>query len=114
MGGVTRGTISLVVIIIEITGDLDSLLPIMLVTMVAKWVGDMFIHSIYDMQLHVGNVPFLEPDPPRLAAVMTCQEAMTTGIPVLTDVATVGRIFELLLIRDYIQIAYLHRPCPTH
>jgi chloride channel 6 len=55
MGGVTRMTISLVVIIIEITHDMEALLPIMLVAVVAKWTGDMFGHSLYDEQLHIGK-----------------------------------------------------------
>jgi H+/Cl- antiporter ClcA len=57
MGGVTRMTISLVVIILEITHDMEALLPIMLVAVVAKWTGDMFGHSLYDEQLHIGIIP---------------------------------------------------------
>ena len=49
-------TISLVVIILEITHDMEALLPIMLVAVVAKWTGDMFGHSLYDEQLHIGIV----------------------------------------------------------
>jgi chloride channel 7 len=54
---------------IEITSDLDALLPIMLVAMISKWVGDLFCHSLYDEQLHVNHVPFLESDPPRLVCI---------------------------------------------
>lgn len=42
LGGVVRMTISLTVILIEATGNLTYGFPIMVVLMVAKWVGDYF------------------------------------------------------------------------
>jgi H+/Cl- antiporter ClcA len=41
-GGVSRMTISLSVIMLEITGNMSLLLPIMITAMVSKWVGTMF------------------------------------------------------------------------
>ena len=96
MGGVTRMTLSLVVIMLEITNDLDALLPIMLVAMVAKWVGDGFIHSLYDMQIHMGNIPFLEWDAPKLAHIMISREAVTSNIPMLEEVETVENILNVI------------------
>ena len=40
-GGVTRLTMSLTVIMVEITNDIHQLLLIMITIMVAKWTGDM-------------------------------------------------------------------------
>ncbi|KAJ6624915.1 Cl-channel protein [Mycena sp. CBHHK59/15] len=42
LGGVTRMTISLVVILFELTGALSHVLPIMICVMTSKWVGDAF------------------------------------------------------------------------
>lgn len=42
LGGVVRMTISLTAIIVEATKDITFGLPIMLVLMIAKWVGDFF------------------------------------------------------------------------
>lgn len=41
-GGVTRMTISLTVIILEATGDMQYVLPLMLVVMIARFVGNIF------------------------------------------------------------------------
>jgi chloride channel 3/4/5 len=40
LGGVTRMTVSLVVIMFELTGSLEFIVPTMAGVMFAKWVGD--------------------------------------------------------------------------
>eukprot|EP00033_Pygsuia_biforma_P002282 GCRY01002527.1.p1 GENE.GCRY01002527.1~~GCRY01002527.1.p1 ORF type:complete len:776 (+),score=132.87 GCRY01002527.1:113-2440(+) len=78
LGGVTRMTISLTIIMLEITNDIQFLLPIMLVLMVAKAVGDLLSHPLYDMMMQEKHMSYLESDlPPNLdhitvAHVMAC------------------------------------------
>merc|ERR1719199_2360166 len=63
LGGVCRVTISLVVIMFELTGGLQLICPFMVVCMLAKWVGDYFTIGIYDYIIIVRKYPFLhEPD----------------------------------------------------
>merc|ERR1719238_1704205 len=63
LGGVCRVTISLVVIMFELTGGLQLVVPFMIVCMLAKWVGDYFTIGIYDSLILVRKYPFLhEPD----------------------------------------------------
>ncbi|XP_071958229.1 chloride channel protein C-like isoform X2 [Antedon mediterranea] len=62
-GGVSRLTMSLTVIMMEITNDIQFLLPIMVAIMVAKWVGDAFTHPIYHALLEVKCIPFLDSEP---------------------------------------------------
>ena len=46
-GGVSRLTVSLAVIMVEITNDGSYLMPIMLGSIIAKWTADYFTHSLY-------------------------------------------------------------------
>ena len=68
LGGVTRMTISLTVILIEATGNLTYGFPVMVVLLVAKWVGDFFNEGLYDIHIQLSGVPLLGWDPPPLSA----------------------------------------------
>lgn len=48
---------------IEITNDVQFLLPIMCAIMVAKWVGDFTTHPIYHALLELKCIPFLDAEP---------------------------------------------------
>uniref|UniRef100_A0A8D2IQI6 Chloride channel protein n=1 Tax=Varanus komodoensis TaxID=61221 RepID=A0A8D2IQI6_VARKO len=61
--GVSRLTISLTVIMVEITNDVQSLLLIMLAVMVAKMVGDWFNMSLYSSLLKLKCIPYLDAEP---------------------------------------------------
>ncbi|CAI2169908.1 3629_t:CDS:10 [Funneliformis geosporum] len=60
-GGITRMTVSLVVIMFELTGALTYVLPIMITVMISKWVGDAFDkEGIYDGWIRMNEYPFLD------------------------------------------------------
>ncbi|KAK9403319.1 chloride channel protein C-like [Crotalus adamanteus] len=61
--GVSRLTISLTVIMVEITNDVQSLLLIMLAVMLAKMVGDWFNMSLYSSLLKLKSIPYLDVEP---------------------------------------------------
>ncbi len=61
LAGVTRMTISLVVVMFELTGASTYILPTMISVMVAKWVADAFnTEGIYDGFIRLNNYPFLD------------------------------------------------------
>merc|ERR1740117_2057934 len=63
LGGVCRVTISLVVIMFELTNGLQLIVPFMIVCILAKYSGDFFTPGIYDYCITVRKYPFLhEPD----------------------------------------------------
>ncbi|KAH1177666.1 chloride channel protein C-like [Mauremys mutica] len=61
--GVSRLTISLTVIMVEITNDVQSLLLVMLAVMVAKMIGDWFNMSLYSSLLKLKGIPYLDSEP---------------------------------------------------
>ena len=63
-GGVSRLTISLTVIMMEITNDIRFLLPIMTAVLVSKLTADKLTHSLYHALLDVKCVPFINSTPP--------------------------------------------------
>ncbi|PFH58203.1 hypothetical protein XA68_14023 [Ophiocordyceps unilateralis] len=61
LAGVTRMTVSIVVIMFELTGALTYVLPIMVAVMISKWVGDAFSRrGIYESWIHFKEYPFLD------------------------------------------------------
>ena len=78
LAGATRMTVSIVVIMFELTGALTYVLPIMIAVMLSKWVGDAFgKRGIYESWIHFNGYPFLDnkddapvPDVP-VAQIMT-------------------------------------------
>lgn len=60
-GGVTRMTVSLVVIMFELTGGLEYIVPLMAAAMTSKWVADAIgREGIYDAHIRLNGYPFLE------------------------------------------------------
>ena len=60
LSGVTRMTVSLVVIVFELTGALSHVLPIMLAVMVAKWTADALApHGVYALWIALRGYPWL-------------------------------------------------------
>jgi chloride channel 3/4/5 len=63
LGGVTRVTISLVVIMFELTSGLQLIVPFMVAVLISKAVGDCFTGGVYDVAIMLRGYPYLhEPD----------------------------------------------------
>uniref|UniRef100_A0ABD2X7I0 Chloride channel protein n=1 Tax=Trichogramma kaykai TaxID=54128 RepID=A0ABD2X7I0_9HYME len=61
LGGVTRMTVSLVVIMFELTGGVRYIVPLMAAAMASKWVGDALgKQGIYDAHINLNGYPFLD------------------------------------------------------
>jgi chloride channel 3/4/5 len=61
LGGVTRMTVSLVVIMFELTGGVRYIVPLMAASMASKWVGDALgRQGIYDAHIGLNGYPFLD------------------------------------------------------
>ncbi|KIJ55127.1 hypothetical protein M422DRAFT_199235 [Sphaerobolus stellatus SS14] len=102
LGGVTRMTLSLVVILFELTGALSHVLPIMLVVMVSKWVGDAFgKEGIYEAWMKLRNHPWLPPIDHRDHGASGA--SLMTPVEKLVTVRSIGLTIEDLdtLVKTY-------------
>merc|ERR1719431_805898 len=96
LGGVVRMTISLTIILIEATGNLTYGFPIMVVLMVAKWVGDYFNEGLYDIHIQLVGVPLLGWEPPPLSATTYASSVMSHPVTTMYSIMRVGNIVDIL------------------
>ncbi|KAK6265850.1 hypothetical protein QUC31_016687 [Theobroma cacao] len=75
LGGSMRMTVSLCVIMVEITNNLKLLPLIMLVLLISKAVGDAFNEGLYEEQARLRGIPLLESRPKYEMRKMTAREA---------------------------------------
>ncbi|XP_057467752.1 chloride channel protein CLC-d-like isoform X2 [Actinidia eriantha] len=75
LGGSMRMTVSLCVIMVEITNNLTLLPLIMLVLLISKAVGDAFNEGLYEEQARLRGIPLLESRPKNEMRKMKAKEA---------------------------------------
>jgi chloride channel 3/4/5 len=81
LAGVSRMTLSLAVIMFELTGELEYIVPDMIGIMVAKWVADALeAEGVYDLAQTVLGHPFLDSEH-AMALVRTEQHLVEELIP---------------------------------
>jgi hypothetical protein len=103
LGGVQRSSLSLVVIILEGTGAVKQLMPIILTTVVSKWVGDSFNEGLYHTALELKHIPFLEPQERRRNRNKSAQDVMTPagrrndGLVMFDETETVHNVLRKLV-----------------
>ncbi|KAI4317790.1 hypothetical protein L6164_025633 [Bauhinia variegata] len=78
LGGSMRMTVSLCVIMVEITNNLKLLPLLMLVLLISKAVGDAFNEGLYEVQARLRGIPLLESRPKYEMRNMTAKEACGT------------------------------------
>jgi chloride channel 7 len=99
LGGSTRMTISITVLVMETTGSMQLIIPLMLVIFFAKAVGDKFSLGIYDTHIKIRGAPFLsehEQTGPSLDKLRV-NEVMADDLVTLTPVCGVRDIVSCLL-----------------
>uniref|UniRef100_A0A0N5AWK8 Chloride channel protein n=1 Tax=Syphacia muris TaxID=451379 RepID=A0A0N5AWK8_9BILA len=96
LGGIVRMTLSLTAIIMEATKDITFGLPIMLVLMISKWIGDIFNAGLYDSQIELNEVPLLGWNPPKMSRNILAERIMRKDVVAVEPVERVGRLMEIL------------------
>ncbi|KAK0709054.1 chloride channel protein [Lasiosphaeria miniovina] len=101
LAGVTRMTVSIVVIMFELTGALTYVLPIMVAVMMAKWVGDAFSRrGIYESWIHFNEYPFLDNSEEMQIPDIPASQIMTRIEDLVVLTATGHTIASLTAILD--------------
>ena len=97
-GGVSRLTISLTVIMCEISNDINMLLPMMVAVLVAKWIADYTTHSLYHALLELKCMPFLDDQIPSKTDLNrhSVQKVMNSPMVTIGVNPTVAEVTELL------------------
>ncbi|KAK2753107.1 hypothetical protein FQN55_005067 [Onygenales sp. PD_40] len=97
LGGATRMTVSIVVIMFELTGALTYVIPIMIAVMLAKWLGDTFgKRGIYESWINLNEYPFIEQKDDVVLPDIPVTQAMTS-IHDLSVITAVGHTIDSLL-----------------
>ncbi|KAF5452499.1 hypothetical protein F2P56_027491 [Juglans regia] len=96
LGGSMRMTVSLCVIMVEITNNLKLLPLIMLVLLISKAVGDAFNEGLYEEQARLRGIPLLESKPKYQMRKMTAKEACGQRVVSFPRVVKVADIVSIL------------------
>ncbi|EGC38534.1 hypothetical protein DICPUDRAFT_93809 [Dictyostelium purpureum] len=96
MAGFSRMTISLAIIIVELTEGTQYMLPVILSVMIAKWVGDIFNESIYEHLMEQKCYPFLQSQPIKSFIKLGVVDIMKSDVVTVHEVEKVSRIIEIL------------------
>ncbi|KAG6726720.1 hypothetical protein I3842_02G094500 [Carya illinoinensis] len=96
LGGSMRMTVSLCVIMVEITNNLKLLPLIMLVLLISKAVGDAFNEGLYEEQARLKGIPLLESKPKYQMRKMTAKDACRQRVVSFLRVVKVADIVSIL------------------
>eukprot|EP01112_Ceratiomyxa_fruticulosa_P015925 TRINITY_DN4769_c0_g2_i1.p1 TRINITY_DN4769_c0_g2~~TRINITY_DN4769_c0_g2_i1.p1 ORF type:complete len:808 (-),score=128.85 TRINITY_DN4769_c0_g2_i1:106-2529(-) len=96
MGGYSRLTISLVVIMVELTEGTQYLIPLIMAVMVSKWVSDGVTHSLYDELMVQKCIPFLHTHPPHGLMLLEVGDVMATRVVCMREVESVRYVLQVL------------------
>ncbi|GAB2232599.1 hypothetical protein Droror1_Dr00011640 [Drosera rotundifolia] len=96
LGGSMRTTVSLGVILLELTNNLLLLPLVMLVLLVSKTVADTFNRSIYDLIIKLKGFPYLATHVEPYMRQLTVSEVVTGPLQYFHGIEKVGNIVHVL------------------
>ncbi|KAK1323537.1 putative chloride channel-like protein CLC-g [Acorus calamus] len=96
LGGTMRMTVSLCVILLELTNNLLLLPLVMLVLLISKTVADTFNSNIYDQIMKLKGLPYLEAHAEPYMRQLSVSDVVTGPIQSFNGVEKVGNIVHVL------------------
>ncbi|KAE9620971.1 putative chloride channel, voltage gated [Lupinus albus] len=96
LGGTMRMTVSLGVILLELTNDLLLLPLVMLTLLVSKTVADSFNKGVYEQILHIKGLPYLEAHAEPYMRNLVALDVVTGPLITFSGIEKVGNIIHIL------------------
>lgn len=96
LGGTMRMTVSVCVIILELTNNLLLLPLVMLVLLISKTVADSFNPNIYYLIMKLKGLPYLESHAEPYMRHLTVRDVVTGPLRMFNGVENVGNIVHIL------------------
>lgn len=96
LGGTMRMTVSLCVILLELTNDLLMLPLMMLVLLISKTVADMFNKGVYDQIVKMKGLPYMEAHAEPYMRHLVASDVVSGPLQTFAGVEKVGNIFYAL------------------
>lgn len=98
LGGMSRMTMAGTIIMLEASGNSEYLLPLMLTFAAARYTGNAMGDPIYDMMIHLKNLPFLESSLKTLGLLNyhPVVEVMAQPVVTLNEINRVGDVHRIL------------------
>ena len=96
LAGIQRSTVSLVVIMMEATGKIKVLIPLIVTVIVARYVGDLFNDGVYHIGMHLKGYPYLDLYVKSGYDIANVTHIMTTPVVTLKEIETVARLVRIL------------------
>ncbi|RZR71642.1 hypothetical protein BHM03_00006231 [Ensete ventricosum] len=96
LGGTMRMTVSVCVIMLELTNDLLLLPLVMLVLLISKTVADAFNPNIYDLILRLKGLPYIEDHAEPYMRQLTVSDVVAGPLRTFNGVEKVGNVVHIL------------------
>ncbi|XP_015890869.2 chloride channel protein CLC-c [Ziziphus jujuba] len=101
LGGTMRMTVSLCVILLELTNNLLMLPLMMLVLLISKSVADCFNKGVYDQILVLKGLPYMEAHAEPYMRQLVASDVVTGPLVTFSGVEKVGNIFHALKVTKH-------------
>ncbi|KAF2320223.1 hypothetical protein GH714_026092 [Hevea brasiliensis] len=101
LGGTMRMTVSLCVILLELTNDLLMLPLMMLVLLISKTVADCFNKGVYDQILKLKGLPYMEAHAEPYMRNLVASDVVSGPLIAFSGVERVGNILHALKITGH-------------
>lgn len=96
LGGTMRMTVSLCVILLELTNDLLMLPLVMLVLLISKTVADSFNKGVYDQIVKMKGLPYMEAHAEPYMRNLVASDVVSGPLVTFSGVEKVGNIYHAL------------------